>query len=129
MKHEKNNKTGEKMKKKSRLSPKPTALITGAASSLGSAISRKLAAQGFNIALHYGKSKFKTLELKKELEEKGAGIILVQANFSDPSQSAQLIHQVVSYWGRLDLVVNNASLFEPTTLSTKDFEKWNHIFN
>jgi len=47
------------MKKNFRMSLKPTALVTGAASSLGSAISRKLAAQGFNIALHYGKSKSK----------------------------------------------------------------------
>src|ERR1700722_12438998 len=101
MKHEKNNKTGEKMKKKSRLSPKPTALVTGAASSLGSAISRKLAAQGFNIALHYGKSKSKTLELKRELETKSVEILLVQANLANPSQSDRLIQQIVNGWGRL----------------------------
>ncbi len=117
------------MKKESHRSLKPTALVTGAASSLGSAVSRKLAAQGFNVALHYGKSKFKTLGLKQELETKGSEILLVQANLANPSQSDQLIQQVVSYWGRLDLVVNNASVFEPTALLTKDFKKWNHIFN
>jgi len=117
------------MKKKILLSSRPIALITGAASSLGSAISRKLTDQGFNIALHYGKSKSKTLVLKQELESEGSEVLLIHANLADPSQSNQLIQKVVSCWGRLDLVVNCASVFEPTVLSTKDFKKWNYILN
>lgn len=117
------------MKKKFLLSSKPTALITGAASSLGSTISRKLTAEGFNVALHFGKSKSKTLILKQELESKGGEVLLVHANLADPSQSNQLVRKVVGCWGRLDLVVNSASIFEPTVLSTKDFKKWNHILN
>jgi len=117
------------MKKNLHMSLKPIALVTGAASSLGSAISRKLAVEGFNIALHYGKSKSKTLELKRELETKGVEILLVQANLANPSQSDRLIRQVVNSWGRLDLVVNNASVFESTALITKNFKKWSHILN
>jgi pteridine reductase len=54
---------------------------------------------------------------------------LVQANLSNPSQSSKLIQQIVHHWGRLDLVVNNASVFEPTNLIKDDWNKWNHIFN
>lgn len=117
------------MKKSSRLSSQPTALVTGGASALGGAISRKLIFQGFRVALHYGKSKTKTLDLKKELEANGGEVLLVQANLSDPSQSAKLIRQVTAHWGRLDLVVNNASLFEPTDLATASWKKWHEIFN
>ena len=117
------------MKKSSRLSLKPIVLVTGGASSLGSAISRRLASEGFNIALHYGKSKAKSLDLKRELESKGIEVILVQANLSDPGQSLKLVRRVISYWGRLDVVVNNASLFEPTELTTNAWKKWHEIFN
>jgi pteridine reductase len=129
MKLAKNHSFGERMKKKSRLSLKPTALVTGASSSLGAAISRKLAAEGFNIALHYGKSKSKILELKRELETNGVEVFLAQVNLSNPSLSFKLIQQVVHHWGRLDLVVNNASVFESTSLIKNDWKKWNHIFN
>jgi pteridine reductase len=129
MKPEKKHSTGEKMKEKYRLSSKPIALVTGSASFLGSAISRKLAAQGFNIALHYGKSKFKTVDLKQELESSGAEVLLVQANLGNPNLASQLIQKIVHHWGRVDVVVNNASIFEPTTLTEKDFKKWNQIFN
>jgi len=117
------------MKKTSRESSRPVALITGSASSLGSAICRKLAAQGFNLTLHYGKSKVKTLELKNELEASGVEVFLVQTNLSDPGQSSRMIRQVVHRWGRLDVVVNNASIFEPTSLTENDWKEWNHIFN
>jgi len=117
------------MKKNSRRSTKPVALVTGGASSLGSTISRKLVSEGFNVALHYGKSKAKTLELKEDLEIRGAEVLLVQANLSDPSQSAQIIRKVVAHWGRLDLVVNNASVFVPTALVTNAWKKWHEIFN
>src|ERR1017187_2918143 len=129
MKLVKKHKIGEKMKKKSSLSSRPTALVTGSASFLGSAISRKLVAQGFNVALHYGKSKFRTLDLKQELELSGGEVLLVQANLENPSLSPRLIRKIVRHWGRLDVVVNNASVFEPTALTNKDFEKWNYIFN
>jgi pteridine reductase len=117
------------MKKISHMSAKPIALITGGASALGSAISRKLVSEGFNVALHYGKSKSKTLALKAELEAHGAEIFLVQANLSDPSQSTKLVQLVTAHWRRLDLVVNNASLFESTTLTVNDWKKWHQIFN
>jgi len=129
MRPAKKHKMGEKMKKKYRLSSRPAALVTGSASFLGSAISRKLAAQGFNVALHYGKSKFKTLGLKQELELSGAEVFLVQANLENPSLSSSLIRKIIHHWGRLDVVVNNASVFEPTALTNKDFKKWNYIFN
>jgi NAD(P)-dependent dehydrogenase (short-subunit alcohol dehydrogenase family) len=71
---------------------------------LGSAISRKLTTQGFNVALHYGKSKSKTLGAEARIEKRGGGDFLVQANLGHPSQSAKLIQQVVDHWGRLDLL-------------------------
>jgi pteridine reductase len=117
------------MKNKHRLSSKPVALVTGAVSSLGSAISRKLAAQGFNLALHYGKSKIKTTELKKILERTGVEVLLVQANLADPQKSSKLVQKVVSHWKRLDVVVNNAAVFEPTVLTADSIKKWNGVFN
>jgi pteridine reductase len=129
MKPKKKHRIGEKMKTKYHLSSRPTVLVTGSASFLGSAICRKLAAQGFNVALHYGKSKLKTLDLKKELELSGAEVLLVQADLKNLSLSSRLIGKIVRYWGRLDVVVNNASIFEPTALTSNDFKKWNDIFN
>ncbi len=105
------------------------ALITGAASPLGSAICYKLAEKGIFIALHFGKSREKTLNLQKELSRFGIETIVVMADLGRPSQIRPVIDQVVQKWGRLDLLVNNASMFKPNPFHFKNWEKWAEFLN
>lgn len=114
-------------KSKSHSAP-PVALITGAASILGTAISRKLALQGFRLALHYGKSREKTFRLQRELADRNVESFLIQTDLSKPVQADRLIRWIVQRWGRLDLVVNNASIFEPTASQKIDWAKWMRLF-
>ena len=107
----------------------PVALITGAASTLGAAISRKLAQKGFCLALHYGKSRGKVLRIQKELSSVGVESLLVQADLSRPTRVGPMLHRLVRQWGRLDLVVNNASLFKPTPIMKSDWKNWTKLLN
>ena len=119
------------MKPKHRLSPgesRRVALVTGAASNLGSAISFKLARQGMRLALHYGKSSLKTIRLQKELASWGAETLLLKADLSKPSQSETLVRGVLRRWGRLDLLVNNASRFVPTPLAEGNWNQWGDLY-
>lgn len=107
----------------------PVALITGAASTLGAAISRKLAQQGFRLVLHYGKSSGKTHQLQKELASRGAESFLVQADLSKAFQVQSLIRRSTRHWKRLDLIVNNASIFKPTSLVKVNWKDWTHLLS
>lgn len=115
--------------KKMKISERPVALVTGGASPLGSAICRQLADQDMNIAVHYGKSKMKSLALKEELRSKGVEVLLASANLSKPAQAQKLARKVAAHFGRIDLLVNSASVFEPTPLAGADWAQWEKIIN
>ncbi len=106
----------------------PVALVTGAASTLGTAICLKLARQGFRIALHYGMSREKTFRLQAELNRQDARSFTVQANLSKTNQVSSLVRRVIRQWGRLDFIVNNASLFEPTNPQKGAWDQWQRLF-
>jgi pteridine reductase len=104
------------------------ALITGAASPLGSAISRRLASEGMNLALHYGKSRKRTAELQEELNLRSIETLVLQSDLGKPEQASGVIRKIIKRWGRLDVVVNNASLFEPVDLVPPDWKTWRTTF-
>jgi len=108
--------------------PTPVAFVTGAASALGKAICWKLARQGFRLALHYGKSRDKILGLQRELAWENIDSFLIQADLSKPNHAAHLMSRVGRQWGRLDLVINNASIFKPTPLPKNDWSEWTRLF-
>jgi NAD(P)-dependent dehydrogenase (short-subunit alcohol dehydrogenase family) len=105
-------------------SPHPKiALVTGAGKRLGSTIARQLAARGWGIAVHYRHSAFEAQELVEQLRsEHGSQAFAFQADLADAAQTAALVPTVIRHFGRLDAVVNNASIFEYDTASSFSFE-------
>jgi len=90
----------------------PVALITDAASSLGHIISRALAQQGWDLALHYQQdqqAEVTTLELVKEFEAIGRRALAIPANLCDDTAVKSLVPRVIAVLGSLSCVVNNAT--------------------
>ena len=90
------------------------ALVTGAAKRLGKAIAEKLHSMKYNIVVHFEKSKTDALLLVDDFNRRRAdSAIAIQANLADFAQLQQLTGQTIATWGRVDLLVNNASVFVP----------------
>ena len=95
----------------------PVALVTGAARRVGAVIARMLHAAGHDVALHYGRSRAELDELAADLESTRAHSTLVlQADLADGTQLPGLVDAVVARFGRMDALVNNASIFHATPL-------------
>jgi NAD(P)-dependent dehydrogenase (short-subunit alcohol dehydrogenase family) len=92
--------------------PRPVTLVTGAARRVGRAIALALARAGHDIALHHRHSGDDAERTAAELRALGAAVTLVAADLADEAATRALVPQVVAACGRLDGVVNNASLFE-----------------
>lgn len=94
------------------------ALITGSAVRLGREIAGHLAKKGWNIALHYSLSSTAVSGFEAELKSiyPDQQFYTFHAEFSSVDQTHELIKLVIEQFGRLDLLVNNASVFEPSTL-------------
>lgn len=104
------------------------ALITGAAHRIGAETARTLHAEGMRLVLHYRSSRDAALSLQQELNEKRKdSVILVQADLLAIKGLPKLVEEAVTAWGRLDVLVNNASSFYKTHMGKVSEEEWDEL--
>ena len=109
--------------------PRKVALVTGAARRIGAAIARRLHADGHDLALHYRHSQAEMLALQAELESVRPGSTLaLQADLAAFDRLPELVARTLGKFGRLDLLVNNASSFYPTPIGTTTPAQWDDLF-
>ncbi len=90
-------------------------LVTGAAKRIGAAIARALANAGANVVVHYRSSANAAQALVEELRAKGSDAFAVQADLAKPETMDDFFDTVLKRTGgRLDGIVNNASLYART---------------
>lgn len=106
-----------------------TALITGGAKRIGSAIAKKLAQMGYNIALHYNTSNNDAIELKKQIENIGVRCALFKCDLSIEEEVLNLIPEAIKIFNDIDLLINNASIFNKATLIETETGLFNRTFN
>ncbi len=93
-----------------------TALVTGAAKRIGKAIATALAQNGVHVAVHYNQSAADALVLCEDLRRLGVSAWPIQGDLMDAGQTAQVFHDAAAQAGPIDLLVNNASIFDRDTL-------------
>jgi NAD(P)-dependent dehydrogenase (short-subunit alcohol dehydrogenase family) len=103
------------------MSSRPVVLVTGAARRIGRAIALELARGGFDIALHHRSADDDVRQVQAELREAGASSRAFVADLADEAQAEALVPALVQAFGRLDAVVNNASLFTEDTLDALSY--------
>lgn len=96
-------------------------LVTGASRGIGAAIASRVAADGASVVLHYGASRARAEALTREI---GPGRCLaVGADLADDAAVAGLWRRAVAWRGRVDVLVNNAGIYEPCPLDA-EFAVW-----
>lgn len=105
-----------------------TVLITGAARRVGAAIARRLHAAGANLVIHYRKSARDADALAKELAAaRPDSVTTIQADLLDVAKLPTLVEAATGTFGRLDVLVNNASTFYPTKLGEITPAAWDDL--
>ncbi len=108
--------------------PEKVVLITGGAKRVGAAICRLLHATGARLMVHYRSSRGEALALAEELNARRAdSVALVQADLLDIAGLPRLVHDTVAKFGRLDVLINNASSFYPTEVGRITLDNWDDL--
>jgi pteridine reductase len=103
-------------------------LVTGGARRVGAAICRRLHAAGANVVVHYHRSAQDAQALLHELNGVRAGSVAVaRADLLIPGALPQLIKDALAAFGRLDVLVNNASSFYPTPVGEIGEQAWDDL--
>ncbi len=110
--------------------PVKVALITGASRRIGAEIACELHAKGMNVILHYRTSQANAKELCATLNQKrSASAATLAADLSIFDNLSLLIQRAVEIWGRLDALVNNASVFYKTDIGDVGEADWGKLMD
>jgi pteridine reductase len=104
------------------------ALVTGSSRRVGRAIALALAEAGCDIAVHYRSSRSEAQQVVEAARGQGRRAILVAGDLADLATPQRLVAECIAGLGRLDVLVNNASVFEGRTLADSDAAFWEQTF-
>jgi 3-oxoacyl-[acyl-carrier protein] reductase len=108
-----------------------TVFVTGGSRGIGRAIARGFAARGARVAINYLSNLDAANETIASLD--GSGHIAVQGDVSDPAAVERMFTEVVESFGRVDIVVNNAGIYQYHRIEEVDYDEWQkswaHVLN
>ncbi|MEN9526785.1 MAG: hypothetical protein RLY56_736, partial [Pseudomonadota bacterium] len=104
------------------------ALITGGARRVGAAIARELHAAGANVVIHHHRSVDAAQTLCAELEQvRRDSTLRLSADLLDTVSLGNLVEETRRHFGKLDILINNASTFYPTPVGEITLENWDDL--
>ncbi|WP_148246016.1 3-oxoacyl-[acyl-carrier-protein] reductase [Staphylococcus aureus] len=106
-----------------------SALVTGASTGIGRSIALQLAEEGYNVAVNYAGSKEKAEAVVEEIKAKGVDSFAIQANVADADEVKAMIKEVVSQFGSLDVLVNNAGITRDNLLMRMKEQEWDDVID
>ncbi|MUK59326.1 3-oxoacyl-[acyl-carrier-protein] reductase, partial [Pseudomonas aeruginosa] len=106
-----------------------SALVTGASRGIGRSIALQLAEEGYNVAVNYAGSKEKAEAVVEEIKAKGVDSFAIQANVADADDVKAMIKEVVSQFGSLDVLVNNAGITRDNLLMRMKEQEWDDVID
>lgn len=105
-----------------------TALVTGASGGIGAGIARGLAAAGAAVVVHYGSNRAGADAAVAAISARGGSAWAAQADIADPEAVTGLFAEVARRHGSLDVLVNNAGVFEAKPLVAVTAEQFGRVF-
>jgi 3-oxoacyl-[acyl-carrier protein] reductase len=97
-------------------------LVTGGSRGIGAAVSRAFAAGGDRVAVHYGRNASAAEAVAAALP--GSGHVVVGADLLDAAAIRAMVDAAADGLGGIDVLVNNAGIFEPHPIAETTYEEW-----
>jgi len=105
-----------------------TVFITGAARRLGKAIALAMAQAGANVAFTFLSSSNEAEETLREIKAKGVQGLAFECNLRQAANAKNAVKNVLTHFGQIDLLINNAGVFETANLEHITSDQWDEVF-
>lgn len=104
------------------------ALVTGSAKRIGAQLVRRLHAEGLRVILHYNGSENSANKIADDLNLiRKDSVRVIQFDLLNIDKLDTFASTVLAEWGRLDILVNNASTFYPTPIQDISIDQWHNL--
>ncbi len=101
-------------------------LVTGASRGIGRAIAQQFAGEDARVAIHYHRNREAAEETLASL--RGGPHAVFQADVADPAAAQALVDSVIAEMGKIDVLVNNAGLYQEHPAPDVDYDKWQDVW-
>jgi 3-oxoacyl-[acyl-carrier protein] reductase len=105
------------------------ALVTGASKGIGAEIARELAAEGAAVVVNYATSRDAANKVVADIERKGGKAVAIQGDVAKAGDVKRVVAETRRAFGRIDVVVNNAGIYETAPLEEITEEHFHRHFN
>lgn len=106
-----------------------TAIVTGSSRGVGRATALRLAEAGANVVVNYLSNDAEAFETVEMCKNKGVGAIAVKADVSDFNEANEIAKQALEAFGRIDLLVCNAGVWDGAPIEEMSEDLWNKVIN
>lgn len=106
-----------------------SALVIGGSRGIGAAIARRLAEDGANVALTYASSADRAAAVVSDVEESGRKALSIQADASEPGSAATAVQQATDAFGKIDILVASAGIFDMGPIEEITDERYDASFD
>lgn len=109
---------------------KKTVLITGGSRGIGKETSIEFAKNGYNVVINYVSDEKSALSLKEELEEKySSDVMICKCDVSNEISVQKMVDDIINYYGRIDVLINNAGISNDTLLEDKKISDFKRVLD
>jgi 3-oxoacyl-[acyl-carrier protein] reductase len=105
------------------------AVVTGASKGIGASIAEYLAEAGAGVVVNYSSSKAGADAVLEKIKAKGGKAIAVQGNVAKPEEIKKLFQETVNAYGKVDILINNAGIYEFAPLQAVTPEHFHKQFD
>ena len=113
--------------KKTQSNTSKVALVTGASGGIGRVVAKRLASDGFAVAVHYAGNPAKAETVVTEIKGAGGKAIAVQADVAKPADVERLFNQTLEAFGTIDVVVHSAGIMPLLPIAGGDVETFDKV--
>ena len=106
-----------------------TALVTGASKGIGASIAKHLAAEGASVVVNYSSDQAGADRVVSEITAAGGKAVAVKANVAEPAEIESLVAESVKAFGGIDILINNAGVYQFAALEEITPELFHRQFN
>ena len=105
------------------------AVVTGASKGIGAGIAKRLAAEGASVVVNYASSKDGADRLVGDIVQAGGNAIAIGASVANENDVTRLFEEVRKAFGRVDVLVNNAGVYDPKPIESLSISEYHRHFD
>ena len=109
--------------------PNKVSLVTGSSRGIGRAIAIELAKNGIDIVVNNDKNSEEGIDVVKEIEKIGQRAIYIQADVANTDHVEKMLENIISEFGRIDILINNAGIVVDKKLENMRTDQWSKVIS